>query len=72
MAEGLVRETGPQCHACPLQVGSHRFTVEAELLRDLLDRIATAMQLDHLLDDLRPQAAVDAPRGGASGLGGAI
>jgi len=53
-------------------VSSHRFTVEAELLRDLLDRMATAMQLDYLLDDLRPQAAGDAPRGGASGLGGAI
>ncbi|MFC2663694.1 MAG: hypothetical protein ACFNZE_03095 [Scardovia wiggsiae] len=42
--------------------------MEAELLGDLLDRTAAAMQLDHLIDDLRPQAAVDAPRGGSRGL----
>lgn len=59
---------GPQRQAHPLQVGGHRFVVEAELLGDLLDHTAAAMQLDHLIDDLSPQAAVDAPRGGSRGL----
>ena len=45
LAEGLVLEADPQRQARPLQVGGHRFAVEAELLGDLLDRTAAAMQL---------------------------
>lgn len=62
LTEDLVLEVGAQHQASPLQVDGHRLVVETELLCNFLDRTAAAMQLDHLIDDLWPQAAVDAPR----------
>ena len=60
LTEGLVGDVGAQPQTSTLQVATHGLLMEAKLLSDLLDRVASLVQLRHLPNQPRPEVAVDA------------